>query len=112
MSTTISRNTIILIICSLIVIGGGVYYFFFFNTGDQATLSGDSAVASDAELSFIALVSKLDPITFNTAILSDPRFTSRTDIRTTIVPETTGRKDPFAPLAGVSSSASTGTAGK
>ncbi len=95
----LSRNTI-LIISGLIVIGGGVYYFFFFNTGNDATVSGDSAIASDAELSFIALVSKLDPITFNTAIFSDPRFTSRTDIRTTVIPETTGRKDPFAPIAG------------
>ncbi|MDB5190216.1 MAG: hypothetical protein JWN49_542 [Parcubacteria group bacterium] len=96
----LTRNTLILIVCALIVLGGGAYYFFFFNTGTGAGVSGDTAIASDAELSFIALVSKLDPITFNTAILSDPRFTSRTDIRTTVVSETTGRKDPFAPIAG------------
>jgi hypothetical protein len=97
----LSRNTIILVVCAIIVIGGGIYYFYFFNTGTGVGVSSDTAIASDAEISFIALVSKLDPITFNTAILSDPRFTSRTDIRTTVVPESTGRKDPFAPIAGV-----------
>ncbi len=95
----LSRNTI-LILCAAIVLIGAGYYFFFFNNGTGQTVSSDTAIASDAELSFIALVSKLDPITFNTAILSDPRFTSRTDIRTTVVPETTGRKDPFAPIVG------------
>lgn len=106
----LSRNTI-LIVSAIIVLGGGVYYFFFFNTGTGATVSSSTAVASDAELSFIALVSKLDPITFNTAILSDPRFTARTDIRTTVVPETTGRKDPFAPIAGAPKG-TTATTGK
>ncbi|CAN5756688.1 hypothetical protein BH11PAT2_BH11PAT2_02350 [soil metagenome] len=103
----LSRNSIILILSAVIVVGGGVYYFFFFNTGTGATLSSNTTTASDAELSFIALVSKLDPITFNTSILSDPRFTSRTDIRTTVVPETTGRKDPFAPIIGVSAATPT-----
>ncbi len=94
----LSRNTIMLIICGAVVVIGGAYYFFFFNNDSGAALESTPGAASDAELSFIALVSKLDPITFNTALLSDPRFTSRTDIRTTIIPEATGRKDPFAPL--------------
>jgi hypothetical protein len=104
----LSRNTI-LILCGVIVLAGAGYYFFFFNNGTGTTVSSDSAIASDAELSFIALVSKLDPITFNTAFLSDPRFTSRTDIRTTVVPEATGRKDPFAPIPGAPTSATSGT---
>lgn len=93
-----SRNTIMLIICLVIVVGGGLYYFFFFNNETGAAIQSTPGEASDAELSFITLVSKLDPIVFDTSLLSDPRFTSRTDIRTTIVPEASGRKDPFAPL--------------
>ena len=94
----LSKNSIILVICVIIVLGGGLYYFFFFNSSSGAALQATPTEASDAELSFIALVSKLDPITFDTTLLSDPRFLSRTDIRTIIVPEATGRKDPFAPI--------------
>lgn len=93
-----SRNTIVFVICLIIVAGGLGYYFFFFNSDTDAALSAGPATANDAELSFITLVSKLDPIVFDTSVLSDPRFTSRQDIRTAIVPETAGRRDPFAPI--------------
>ncbi|MES2225681.1 MAG: hypothetical protein V4480_02630 [Patescibacteria group bacterium] len=94
----LSRNTIVLIICLVIVLGGAFYYFFFYNSGTEPALTSDNTPASDAELSFIALVSKLDPIVFDTSLLADPRFTTRQDIRTTVVPETKGRTDPFAPI--------------
>jgi hypothetical protein len=95
-----SRNTIILVICLVIVTGGLAYYFFFFNPSNtaQVTLTATPGAASDAELSFITLVSKLDPIVFDTSLLSDPRFTSRQNIRTAIIPEASGRKDPFGPV--------------
>lgn len=93
-----SRNSIIFIVCLVIVAGGLGYYFFFFNSSSDAALTTSPGAASDAELSFIALVSQLEPIVFDTSILSDPRFTSREDIRTAIIPESSGRKDPFAPL--------------
>lgn len=93
-----SRSTLVFVLCLVIVAGGLGYYFFFFNSSSGAALTTSTGTASDAELSFITLVSKLDPIVFDTSVLSDPRFTSRQDIRTAIVPETTGRKDPFAPI--------------
>lgn len=93
-----SRNTILTIVCAVIVAGGLGYYFLFFTGNTDPALTQSTAIASDAEISFISLVSKLDPITFDTRLLSDPRFTARQDIRTTIVPEAAGRKDPFAPL--------------
>ena len=98
MKKPLPRNTVILLVCLLIVIIGAVYYFFFFTNDSGAAIEADPGVASHAEMSFIDLASKVDPIVFNTALLSDPRFTSRTDIRTTILPETSGRKDPFAPI--------------
>lgn len=93
-----SRNTLIFVLCLVIVLGGLGYYFFFFNSDTDAALTASGGTASDAELSFITLVGKLDPITFDTTVLSDPRFISRQDIRTAIVPEATGRRDPFAPI--------------
>lgn len=93
-----SRSTLIFTVCLVIVAGGLGYYFFFFNSNTDAALSSGPVTASDAELSFISLVGKLEPITFDTSILSDPRFTGRQDIRTAIVPEATGRKDPFSSI--------------
>jgi hypothetical protein len=93
-----SRNSIIFIICLVIVAGGLGYYFFFFNSNTESALTAGPGTASDAELSFITLVSKLEPIVFDTTLLSDPRFTSRQDIRTAIIPEASGRKDPFADI--------------
>lgn len=93
-----SRSTLVFVFCLVIVAGGLGYYFFFFNSSSGAALTTTSGTASDAELSFITLVSKLDPIVFDTTVLSDPRFTTRQDIRTAIVPEASGRKDPFAPI--------------
>lgn len=92
-----SKN-LILALCLIIVAGGLGWYFFFFNHDSGAAITATSGNASDAEVSFISLVSKLDPIVFDTTILSDPRFISREDIKTTIVPETAGRRDPFAPI--------------
>lgn len=93
-----SRNTLVFVICLVIVVGGLGYYFFFFNADTDSALTAGPVTANDAELSFITLVSKLDPIVFDTTVLADPRFTSREDIRTAIVPVPAGRKDPFAPL--------------
>lgn len=93
-----SRSTLVFVICLVVVAGGLGYYFFFFNSNSSPALTTTAGTASDAELSFITLVSKLDPIVFDTTVLSDPRFTSRQDIRTAIVPEASGRTDPFAPI--------------
>jgi len=93
-----SRNSLIFTICLVIVVGGLGYYFFFFNSGTDTTLNATPGGASSAELSFITLVGKIEPIVFDTSLLSDPRFTTREDIRTAIIPEESGRKDPFAPI--------------
>lgn len=92
-----SRN-LIFAICLVIVAGGLGYYFFFYDGDTSAAITATDGNASDAEISFIALVGKLDPIIFDTTLLSDPRFMSREDIKTTIVPEAAGRRDPFAPI--------------
>lgn len=95
-----ARNNILLIISLVIVLGGGIYYFFFVDRATGSALTSGAPMASDAELGFMTLVGRLDPIVFDTALLADPRFTNRQDIRTTILPENAGRTDPFAPLSG------------
>lgn len=93
-----SRSTLVFVICLVIVAGGMGYYFFFFNSSTDAALTSSTTSVSGAEMSFVTLVTKLDPIVFDTSVLADPRLTARQNIRTAIVPETSGRRDPFAPI--------------
>lgn len=94
----LSRKTLLTIACVVIVVAGGFYYFFFFAVNPSDSVISTGAPASAAEVSFISLVGKLEPITFDTSMLADPRFTSLVDIRTNVVSEPQGRTDPFAPL--------------
>ena len=95
-----NKNTIILIITTLVV-ALGAYWFFFTDTGNEPPLTPVST-ENEAQLQFQMLVSKLQPITFNTAIFSDARFMGLISLATPITPETKGRLDPFAPVPGVS----------
>jgi len=95
-----SRSNILYIALAIVLVGAGVYYFTIFNRDTGAALTSTPGAASDEEQNFINLVGKLDPIVFDTTLLQDPRFTSRTDIRTTVLPESAGRTDPFAPIPG------------
>lgn len=94
----INRKKLLTIACAAVILVGAFYYFFFVaQSSDEAVLTAD-APASEAESSFITLVSQLDPIEFDTRILDDARFKALIDIRTDIVPEPQGRTDPFGPL--------------
>lgn len=97
-----SSNTIILIIASLVVAGGAYWYFFTDSPkgGEGSFTAGSSQSAAQAQ--FETLIGQLGPISFDLTILSDPRFTALVDLTTPIEPEPTGRKDPFAPIPGVS----------
>jgi hypothetical protein len=96
-----SSNTIFLVIASLVV-AGGVYWYFFTGspTSDQSVTAGTTENLAQAR--FDTLTSELGPITFDLTILTDPRFTALVDLATPIEEEPIGRKDPFAPVPGVS----------
>lgn len=83
-----------------LVVVAGLVYFFFFSTAETDTVVS-STPASDAELTFVNLASQLGTLEFDTSLLSDPRFMALVDVRTAIIPEASGRKDPFAPISGV-----------
>jgi hypothetical protein len=93
-------NTITIIILTILIAAGG-YWYFFTGTGDQPPLTLTMPGGNTAQTQFQALVSELSPITFNTAIFSDPKFTSLVDLATPVSPEPAGRLDPFAPVPGV-----------
>ncbi len=89
-------STLLLIIVTLLL-AGGVYWYFSISGGTQPSLTITPGSQSSTQAKFAALVGQLQPITFATAIFSDPRFTALVDITTPIESETLGRTDPFAP---------------
>jgi flagellar basal body-associated protein FliL len=95
-----STNIIITIVVVIALAIGG--YLLFFNSNTSAVSTSNAAPASAAEQTFLNLTAEAQSISFNTSILSDPRFTSLVDTRTTVVPVPLNRTDPFSPIAGVS----------
>ena len=61
---------------------------------------GEASTSVD-EVIFITLASQIETISFDDTFFSDPRFMSLVDIRTPIVPEAVGRRDPFANISGI-----------
>ena len=93
-------NTTLLIITTLVV-AAGAYWYFFTGTGNQPPLTASVQENQSAAL-FRSLVSELQSISFDTSIFSDARFNALVDITTPVAPESAGRLDPLAPIAGVS----------
>jgi len=91
---------IIIGLCAVVALA--VVYLVFFDKSPSADLTaGSSAGTSPDELYFVNLTGELSDISFDTSVLEDPRFMALTDIRTAILPEQSGRHDPFAPINGV-----------
>jgi len=93
-------NAVTIVIITLILAGGG-YWYFTSQSGNEAPLTGTGPSLSPEQTEFESLVNQLQPISFNTEIFSDPRFTSLVDLTTPISPEPSGRIDPFASIQGV-----------
>lgn len=91
-----NQSSIIFIIAAIAVFGAAGYLLF--GQTDLTTVIASDAQASQAEISFLTLAAQIDPFTFNTNVLEDPRFQSLQDISVTILSEPQGRIDPFAPL--------------
>lgn len=90
-------------IAAAVVVLGLVAYFVWLRPQpvDNVSVAGFGP-ASEAQATFLTLAAQLQPIAFDASVLSDPRFLSLVDIKTAVLPETSGRSDPFAPLPGVS----------
>lgn len=94
-------TNIFFIILSACIVAAGAYWFFFMNVSNEAPVSQGAAQGA-AQAQFQMLVSQLQPISLDPSIFTDPRFTSLHDLTTQISPESAGRVDPFAAVAGVS----------
>lgn len=97
----LNSNTILLIIASLVVVAGAYWYFSSGGEEEQATLTV-TGTENEAEAQFQVLISELQKVSFKTDIFSDTRFRALTELTTLVTPETAGRLDPFALIAGVS----------
>lgn len=80
-------------LAAVILLGGAYLYFF-----DSSFLTPPVFITDTNVSTFTNTFIKLAPVTFDTEILSDPRFLSLTDIAPLITSEPAGRVDPFAPL--------------
>ncbi len=96
----LSKNTTIAIASGIVVLGV-VVYFVWMRPNTDPNVSIESGPTSVAQATFLSLAAQLEPVAFDASILSDSRFQALVDLKTVIVPETEGRTDPFAPLAGV-----------
>jgi hypothetical protein len=91
-----SKSSIILII-SVIALFGAAGYLLFGQSEVSGVMPEDTA-ATQAELTFLSLAARINPIEFDSSIVNDPRFMALQDIGIAIVEESQGRVDPFAPL--------------
>lgn len=88
-----------LIIAVVAIVAGLALPAYILFSGDEATdIVQPSIPTSEAEAMFLSLTSQLTPLSFDTGILTDPRFTALVDLHTAILPEQKGRRDPFAPF--------------
>ena len=89
-----------LLLGAVIVVVLGVAYMYLFSGTPQAPVTATTPTGA-AEQQFLSVAAELQPISFDTTIFSDPRFTSLVDITVPLAPEPQGRPDPFAPLPGL-----------
>lgn len=94
----LAKNNALTIGLAVVVLGGIAYLFFFTGNEAPADVTVDSVAGSPEELYFVSLASQLNTVDFNTGVLSDERFRALVDLKTEILPEVSGRADPFAPL--------------
>ena len=93
------QNQTLIIVVALVVVAFVVYTFFF--AGDsQAPVLDQTAVtqASPEDQNLISLLLELKSITLDDSIFKDPIFLGLQDFSQELVPEPSGRPNPFAPL--------------
>lgn len=95
-----NQTPVVLIILGIVVLGAIAYLLFGQGTTDPAVAITDTSI-TERELVFVNLTAQIEPIKFETSILTDARFLALLDLRTAIVPENEGRTDPFGPIPGV-----------
>ena len=95
-----NQKTIIALI--IVIVGVAIPGYFLLTSSSKVDTSNEvvstSDIGNDAEAQFVTLSAQLVPLSFDTTILTDSRFTSLIDLHTIVLPEAIGRRDPFAPI--------------
>lgn len=97
----LSKKTSVTVAVVVVVLGIAAYFLWMRTPVEPNVTISDAGAASVAQATFLTLAARLEPVAFDASILSDARFLSLVDIKTAILPEESGRNDPFAPLPGV-----------
>lgn len=96
----LSRTNILLIILGVVALAAAIYYLVPKNDANEGVVEGRDAggIAGDAEAVFTNLGAQIESISFDTSFFNDPRYLALEDITVIVVPEKSGRIDPFGPL--------------
>lgn len=97
----LSKKKTIAIAIGIVVLGVVAYVLWLRPQSDENVSIVGYGPTGEAQATFLTLAAQLQPIAFDASVLDDPRFLSLVDIKTVILPEASGRTDPFAPLSGV-----------
>ena len=90
------QNVIFIIVAIIIAF---IAYSYFFAGKATPILSEETvSQAAPADQDLISLLLELKAITLDESLFSDATFTSLQDFSKELVPEATGRPNPFAPL--------------
>ncbi len=101
MLSFIKSNILAVIIGVVLLVGVG--YYLISSGGSAPALTSSADGTSVASQQLLTTLSSLRTIKLNSGIFSDPVFVSLTDFGVVIPKQSTGRRNPFAPLtAGVS----------
>lgn len=98
----LSKTTTILIIALIATVGiAALVLMNAAKTPSDEEIVSEGQMASEDEVVFLNLASRIDTISFDAEFLNDPRLLSLEDIRVAVIPEEIGRRDPFAALIGL-----------
>lgn len=92
------------IIAGVIVVLGVAVFMFMRGSAPEGTLTqtGSGVPTSNSPqavtVEFVALLSRINNVSFNLALFDNPTFAGLSSISQPIAPLPLGREDPFAPL--------------
>ena len=101
MMSFITRHIFLIAIVGVVVVGG-LWYLLKGDSGTDELLTTTSASASEseAEKGIVDTLLTLRAVSLSGTIFSDPAFDILHDFGTQIVPEASGRPNPFGPREG------------
>lgn len=106
MQDLLKKNKLVILVAVIVVCGVVWYSFLGGDTTTQNVLTSQTADSLPAikDREALDILLQLRAIQLNGNIFNDPSFQSLSDTRTEIVPEPVGKRNPFAPFIGSTTS--------